>query len=605
MRIAERARGAPTGRACVAALLLAILLGGLTGFTVGAGPASRDSAAVLLAANRLERLVVDLEQSQLRYLATGNAVSLHPWQAARAALPRQAAALQRLAAENGPEQDRRAREIVRAATAYLREHAEPLMTMARRDLRIARTFLSRAEGRRRIETIRRQFDGFADVQHRLVQASERDAVPAVRRMAAAAAGASGTLLLVFLAAGFVKRRRGSGGDAGPWWPDLGRLRRLPGEHEALRRLATLAAAAAPPEEIAGETARQLGRFLRAEHAMVCRYEPDGTVLVTGHWSAPGAPPVMPPAEGRWPVEDDQVATSVRETGRPARLHDDRGAAGALGDWLAANEIRRFIGCPIVVGERLWGMAAVLSRASRRRTARTEQTMGQFAGLAGVALVHARHRAELAASRVRLIEAADAARRRIERHLHENTQQRLVAVGLELRAAERIVPPGMEELREQVSGAARDVKEIIEGLQDVARQLHPAFLLRRGLEPSLRALARRTPLPVDLEAHGRQSPSSNIAMTVYYVVAEALANAVLHAHASVVRVRIDLGDEVRLRIDDDGVGGARPYPGSALAHLRDRAEALGGAFMIDSPAGGGTSVRVTIPADSPPAGPAPA
>ncbi|MFB9839052.1 CHASE3 domain-containing protein, partial [Actinoallomurus acaciae] len=232
-RIAEHARGAPSGRACVIALLLAILLGGLTGFTVGTEPANRDSAAVLLAANRLERLVVDLEQHQLSYLATGNAGSLHPWQAARAALPRQAAALQRLAAENGPEQNRRAREIVRAATAYLREHAEPLMTMARRDRRTARALLTRMEGRRRIETIRRQFDDFADVQHRLVQASERGTAPAARRTAATAAGTSGSLLLVFLAAGYVKRRRGSG-------TDLGRWGRLSGEHEALRRLAALA-----------------------------------------------------------------------------------------------------------------------------------------------------------------------------------------------------------------------------------------------------------------------------------------------------------------------------------------------------------------------------
>ncbi|WP_329234293.1 CHASE3 domain-containing protein [Actinoallomurus sp. NBC_01490] len=603
MRIAGRTRGAPSGRACLTVLLLAITLGGLAGFVVGAGPANRDSAAVLLAANRLERLMADLEQSQLRYLATGNTRSLRPWQAARTALPRQAAALQRLAAENGSEQDRRAREIVRAATAYLREHAEPLMTMARRDRHGARALVTHAEGRRRIETIRRKFDHFADVQQRLVRARERDAVPAVRRMTAAAAGVSGCLLLAFLASGLVRRRRGPGTRVGLEWLDLGRLRRTSGEREGLRRLAALAAGKASPEEIAAETARQMGRVLRAEHTMICRYEPDGTVRVTGHWSVPGAPPVMPPAEGHWPVEDDHVTAAVRRTGRPARLHGDRAAAGALGDWLAANEIRRFAGCPILTGERLWGMAAVLFRSPLRRTARAEQTMRQFAALVGVGLENAAHRAELAASRVRLIEAADAARRRIERHLHESTQQRLVAVGLELSAVERTVPAGMEELRGQVSTAARELREVIEGLQDVARQLHPAFLLRRGLEPSLRALARRTPLPVDLEAHGRQPPSWNSAMTVYYVVAEALTNAVLHAHASVVRVRLELEDEVRLRIDDDGVGGAHPYPGSALAHLRDRAEALGGEFTIDSPVGGGTSVRVTIPADSPPAGPA--
>jgi signal transduction histidine kinase/CHASE3 domain sensor protein len=582
-------------------LLLAIMLGGLAGFVVGAEPASRDSAAVLVAASRLERLVAELEQSQLRYVATGNAGSLRPWQAARAEIPRQAAALQRLAAESGPQQARLAREIVHAATAYLREHAEPLMTLARRDRRTAQKFLTHMRGLRRIETIRRKFDRLIDIQHRLVRTRERGAAPVVRRMVATATGVSGSLLLLFLAADLVKRRRGT--NAGPEWLDLGR--RVSGEREALRRLATLAAGEASPEEISGATAREIGRISRAEHAMVCRYEPDGTVSVTGHWSAPGAPSVMPPAEGRWRVEDDHVAAEIRRTGRPARLRGDRAAAGVLGDWLAASGIRSFAAFPIMTGERLWGMAAVLSRAPRHRTARAEQTMRQFAGLVGAALVNAEHHAELAASRIRLIEAADTARRRVERHLHESTQQRLAAVGLELSAVARTVPPEMEELREHVSAAARELREIMEGLQDVARRLHPAFLLRRGLEPSLRALARRAPLPVELETHGRRPPSWNSAVTVYHVVAEVLANAALHARASVVRVRLELEDEVRLRIDDDGVGGAHPYPGSALAHLRDRAEALGGEFTIDSPPGGGTSVRVSIPADPPPADPPPA
>jgi signal transduction histidine kinase len=245
------------------------------------------------------------------------------------------------------------------------------------------------------------------------------------------------------------------------------------------------------------------------------------------------------------------------------------------------------------------MAAVFSRGRGHWPAEAEESLKGFAGLVGVSVVNARQRAELTASRIRLVEAADTTRRRIERDLHERIQQRLVTVGLELRAAERTVPPGTDGLRERISGAARHVTEIIESLQDIARGLHPAFLLRGGLEPSLRALARRSALPVELEFHGERPLSPTVAITLYHVASEALANAAQHGHASAVRIRLDQDDRVRLRVDDDGVGGARPYPGSALVHLRDRTEALGGELVIESPPGSGTSIRVTMPAEPPP------
>jgi signal transduction histidine kinase len=577
-----------TRRLVLPALLLAVLVGSTVGFVVGDRAANRDSAQVLLAANRLERLVVDLETGQLGYVATGKEDSLSPWHAARAAFPAQAAVLLRLAERGGPDQARRAREIVRLAGAYIREHAEPLVRLARHSRVTARSLLARKEGRRRIDALRRQFDRFTDVQHRMALADERDAAPAARRVVAAAAGTSGSLLLLLLLVGYVVRGRGP---FRPAWPARGRVHHEP---EAIQRVATLVARGAPPAEVIEAAAADLGRLLHAEHIMITHFEPGGTAAVTGHWTAAHAPPIMPPGDGRWPVEDETVTDMVHRTGRPARMRADLPAVGAIGVWLRRQGITQLVGCPIVAGDRLWGMAAALSRDPRPWPPATEETMRQFTTLIGAAIAHARHASELAASRIRLIEAADAARHRIERVLHENTQQRLATVGLSLRAAEATVPAGMEELRQRVSHAAHDVQEIIEGLQDVARALHPAFLARGGLESALRALARRAALPVRLTVRGDHRPPPTVAVTAYHVTAEALANAAEHAHASAVRIALNLDEPLRLTIHDDGTGGARPRHGSALACLRDRAEALGGTLRIESPPGAGTTLRLTLP-----------
>ncbi|MGH3381887.1 MAG: sensor histidine kinase, partial [Actinoallomurus sp.] len=178
----------------------------------------------------------------------------------------------------------------------------------------------------------------------------------------------------------------------------------------------------------------------------------------------------------------------------------------------------------------------------------------------------------------------------------------VSIGLELRAAESTVPPDQDLLKEQLSGAADDVIEIVDDLQGIARELHPAFLTRSGLTSALRALSRRAAVPVEVDVRAERPLPQNVAVTVYYLVSEALANAVAHAHASMVHVTLDLAGPVRLTVRDDGVGGARPRPGSVLSGLRDRAEALGGRFAIDSRPGGGTALHVTLPiADGPSTG----
>ncbi len=224
-------------------------------------------------------------------------------------------------------------------------------------------------------------------------------------------------------------------------------------------------------------------------------------------------------------------------------------------------------------------------------------MASFTELVGTAIANAESRAELTASRARVVAAADDARRRIERDLHDSTQQRLVAVGLELRAAQAIVPPELSELTGQVAKTVEGLTAAVNDLQEVSRGIHPAILSRGGLGPALRTLARRSALPVELDLGADRRLPERVEVAVYYVTSEALTNAAKHANASVVHVNLEANDAtVRLSIRDDGVGGADPTRGSGLVGLRDRVEALSGIIEVTSPAGSGTALVVRIPLD---------
>ncbi|MDT5279535.1 MAG: hypothetical protein QOJ20_730, partial [Mycobacterium sp.] len=207
------------------------------------------------------------------------------------------------------------------------------------------------------------------------------------------------------------------------------------------------------------------------------------------------------------------------------------------------------------------------------------------------------RAELTASRARIVAAADDARRRFERDLHDGAQQHLVALGLVLRDAEASLPPGPHEVKEQISHVITGLAGICEELREISRGIHPAILSKGGLGPALKTLARRSAVPVELDVsvHRRLGESAEVA--AYYVVAEALTNAAKHAQASQVNVRVDaVGSNLRLSIRDDGIGGADPTNGSGLIGLRDRVEAVGGQMTISSHAGSGTSLQVEMPCD---------
>jgi signal transduction histidine kinase len=226
---------------------------------------------------------------------------------------------------------------------------------------------------------------------------------------------------------------------------------------------------------------------------------------------------------------------------------------------------------------------------------TEGRLEDFTELLATAIANAESRSELAASRRRIVAASDEARRRIERDLHDGTQQRLVSLGLAARAAEANVPADRGDLRGELSRIAAGLSEAVAELQEFSRGIHPAILSERGLGPALRTLARRSSVPVDLDVTLNARFPEPIETAAYYVASEALANAMKHARASHVVISLAPGSgSLLLSIRDDGVGGADPARGSGLAGLTDRVEALGGSIRLDSVAGVGTHITVDLP-----------
>jgi signal transduction histidine kinase len=228
---------------------------------------------------------------------------------------------------------------------------------------------------------------------------------------------------------------------------------------------------------------------------------------------------------------------------------------------------------------------------------TEMRMLEFTELAAAAIANAQGNADLRASRARVVAAADEARRRIERDLHDGTQQRLVSLGLELRGIGETIPPELDEARTQLARTAKSLDDAVVDLQELSRGLHPAILAKGGLKPALTVLARRSAMPVELDVSVSGRLPQRFEVTVYYVVSEALTNAAKHAFASVVHIGLAMNGRVlRLSISDDGVGGADPSCGSGLLGLTDRVEAIGGTISIVSPARGGTSLLIELPLD---------
>ena len=205
-------------------------------------------------------------------------------------------------------------------------------------------------------------------------------------------------------------------------------------------------------------------------------------------------------------------------------------------------------------------------------------------------------AELRASRARIVKAADSARRRIQRDLHDGAQQRLVTLALRLRRAQGAIDADAAAARRQLDEALDELSAAIADLRSLARGIHPAVLSDRGLRAALQSLAAQAPLPVELEVHDGRLPAA-VESAAYFVVCEALTNVAKYAEATYASARVVCADaHVLVEVADDGVGGAAGSVDSGLGGLADRIAALDGRLEVISPPGEGTLVRATIPVD---------
>jgi signal transduction histidine kinase len=369
-------------------------------------------------------------------------------------------------------------------------------------------------------------------------------------------------------------------------------RQIAGEQAALRRVATLVARAAPPQEVFAAVTEEIGRLLAADFAVLVRYDPSDTLEVVGTWTSTGTP-APTPVGGRVPLGGRNVTTLVWQTAQPARIDHEDTISGVIGQAATRDRgVRSSVGVPVSAEGRPWGAIVVALTGGEYLPAHTESRLAGFTELLSTAIANAEAQAEVTASRARVVAAADQARRRIERDLHDGTQQRLVSLVLKLRAAQVTAPP---ELGGQLDEAAAEATGALEELTEIARGIHPAILAERGLAPALKTLARRSPIPVDLQVSADERLPDQIEVSAYYVVAEALTNAAKHSRASAVSVEVEVaGDVLRVAVRDDGAGGADLARGTGLAGLKDRVEALGGRILLDSRPGAGTGLQAEFP-----------
>jgi PAS domain S-box-containing protein len=370
------------------------------------------------------------------------------------------------------------------------------------------------------------------------------------------------------------------------------LRTLAAEQAALRRVATVVAAE-PTQELLLETVTtEVGRLFGAQSANLIRDDGE-TLLAMGSWSETGECGIAPGTV--FPRDGDSAAHRVVRTQQPARVDsiDEIGHARSRDVWIKLG-FRSAIAAPVIVDGVLWGAISVTQTTEELFPEGAELRLAHFAALAAQAIANAQAREELRASRARIVEAADEARRRLERNLHDGAQQRLVSVSVALRLAQGRLQDDPAEAETILRGASEELALSLEELRELARGLHPAVLTERGLGPTLEALAARAPLPVELEVEELVLPKA-IEAAAYYVVAEALTNVAKYASASTARVSIGLvGANAVIEVADDGVGGAQPSRGSGLRGLSDRVDALDGRLEIESAEGRGTCLRAIIP-----------
>jgi PAS domain S-box-containing protein len=322
---------------------------------------------------------------------------------------------------------------------------------------------------------------------------------------------------------------------------------LADEQAALRRVATLVARECPAEEVFAAVAAEVGRLLAVPGTAMLRYETDGTETIVAQWGH-GVPDA---------AQDSTIA------------------------------------CPVVVGGRPWGRVVASRNGDDPLPPEAEARIGKFTELVATAISNVQARSDLAASRARIVAAADDERRRVVRDLHDGAQQRLVNTMVTLKLADQALRAASDELPALLREALDEAEQAITDLRELSHGILPTVLTCGGLRSGIGALAARTAVDVDVDVCADRLPAA-VEATAYFVVAEALTNVAKHAHATRATVRARLRDsELELEVRDDGTGGAHLHR-SGLLGLADRVAALDGRLRVESPDSGGTVVAARIP-----------
>jgi signal transduction histidine kinase len=371
-----------------------------------------------------------------------------------------------------------------------------------------------------------------------------------------------------------------------------RLEALLVEQSALRRVATLVAADPDPRHLFDAVCQELGAVLGIDSADMVRFGGEAEATVVGAWAAGGAPSF--PVGTTVPVDGETATAKLLRTGLPQRVDDYDGVAGELAATLRSYGIRSAVGTPIIVGGRIWGAIMTIAATPNAFPPDTEERIAGFAELLTAALANADARAQLAASRSRLLEAGYEERRRLERDLHDGAQQEFVSAALRLRLARDTFGRDAGQALELVDAALDQLQAGLQDLRELAAGIHPSVLSDRGLKAAIQALAARCAVPVELGELPDERLPPAVEITAYFVVAEALTNAAKHARAghATVAVRSEPGWAL-VEIRDDGAGGADASQGSGLRGLADRVAALQGELEIDSPPGAGTAITARL------------
>jgi signal transduction histidine kinase len=642
-------RGGLTRRMVIASALLALLTSAAFAVLLlairdqrSSAQLARHSQEVLAAANRVERLLVDIETGTRGYLLTGDNRFLQPAHAGEAGFAQASSELVDLTKILERNETRgtltaihvsgTARAIKLKGETYIRDYFRPLIAAAKRGDPAARSVEQAELGRVMFDDIRSDFSTLEQTEQRV--AAERDdraSKNANQATIAAIAGLGGTVVLVGFFATYLSRaivrpvrqssvmaHRLASGDLSTRMPTTGvaeigvleksfntmasslqrsqsELASLLDEQAALRRVATLVAEGTPPEKVFPAVNEEVARLLDVDGTRLMRYEADGTATFVASWGEP----TIVPAGTRITLDGHNIGSLVRSSGRPARIEDYADAPGSAAAIAREGGVRSAVGAPITVEGRLWGAMVAFSKADKPLPSGIELRLADFTDLVGTAIANTQARVDLTVSRARVVNATDDIRRRIERDLHDGTQQRLVSLVLNVRNTQTSVPDAQPQLRIELAEIADGLVAALDDLREISRGIHPAVLAKGGLGPALKALTRRSALPVKLDTNFDGRLPDQVEVAAYYVVAEALTNAAKHARPTAIWVAANVVDgRLRLTVRDDGIGGAEPANGSGLTGLTDRVEALDGTITVHSPPGEGTTLQVWLPLSAP-------